>query len=267
VVADTRGQRFSLMLSAGTLLVATILYLVMWQVRAPLWGWALASGLLGLGFTFFSGATEAWLVDALGATGFDGDLESVFGRAETVGGAAMLAGSVAAGFVAQATNLGVPYLLRAAMLGVTLAIAFLFMHDLGFTPRRRAGVVTEVRGVLRGAIDGGLKNPPVRWLMLSAPFTGGVGIYAFYALQPYVVELYGDPTAYGIVGLAAAIIAGAQIVGGAHRAGLVAPPTCSATQPRTRSPHASRPWPCHSSSSLAATTLSPIRSPTMPTPT
>ena len=58
------------MLGAGTLLVSTLLYLVMWQVHAPLLGWAMASILLGLGFTFFSGATEAWLVDALAATGF-----------------------------------------------------------------------------------------------------------------------------------------------------------------------------------------------------
>jgi MFS family permease len=50
--------------------------------------------------------------------------------------------------------------------------------------------------------------------MLAAPFTGGVGIYAFYALQPYLLQLYGDSGAYGIAGLAAAIIAGAQIVGG-----------------------------------------------------
>src|SRR5712691_180242 len=77
VVADTRGRRFSFMLGAATLLVSTLLYLVMWQIRAPLWGWAVASGLLGLGFTFFSGATEAWLVDALGATGFTDNLETV----------------------------------------------------------------------------------------------------------------------------------------------------------------------------------------------
>ena len=50
--------------------------------------------------------------------------------------------------------------------------------------------------------------------MLSAPFTMGVGIYAFYALQPYLLELYGDPNAFGIAGLAAAIVAGAQILGG-----------------------------------------------------
>ena len=214
VIADTRGRRFSFMLGAATLLASTLLYLAMWQLHAPLLGWAVASIILGLGFTFFSGATEAWLVDALRATGFAGSLETVFGRAQTVGGVAMLTGSVLGGVVAQFSNLGVPYLLRAAMLGVTLLVAFRFMHDLGFKPDRESRATAVVRDVWRGALNGGLRNRPVRWLMLAAPFTTGVGFYAFYALQPYLLQLYGDPTAYSIAGLAAAIIAGAQIVGG-----------------------------------------------------
>ena len=56
--------------------------------------------------------------------------------------------------------------------------------------------------------------PAVKWLMVESLFTGGVGIYAFYALQPYLLELYGDPHAYQIAGLVAAIVAGAQILGG-----------------------------------------------------
>jgi MFS family permease len=214
VVADVRGRRFSFLLGAGTLMASTLLYYAMWQIRAPFYGWAAASILLGLGFTFFSGATEAWLVDALAATGGSRSLDKVFGRAQTVTGAAMLTGSVAGGVIAQATSLGVPYLIRAAILGVALAIAFAFMRDIGFTPRRGDGTVAEVRSVVRGSIDGGFRNPPVRWLMLAAPFAGGVGIYAFYAFQPYLLQLYGDPTAYGIAGLAAAVVAGAQIVGG-----------------------------------------------------
>jgi MFS family permease len=214
VVADTRGRRFSFVLGTATLLGSTLLYLAMWQVHAPLLGWAIASILLGLGFTFFSGATEAWLVDALAHTGFTGSLEAVFGRAQVAGGIAMLSGSVAGGIVAQLSNLGVPYVLRAAMLGVTLLVALRFMHDLGFSPARQGNPLTAVRKVVSGAIDGGFRNPPVRWLMLAAPFTGGVGFYAFYAAQPYLLELYGDETAYGIAGLAAALIAAAQIVGG-----------------------------------------------------
>ena len=214
VVADTRGRRFSFLLGCGTLVVATLLYLVMWQVHAPLWGWAIASILLGLGFTYFSGATEAWLVDALNVSGFTGNLESVFGRGQTVSGVAMLVGTVAGGLIAQATNLGVPYVVRAVMLLLTLVIAYRFMHDLGWAPKREASIGLEVRNVVRGAVDGGFRNAPVRWVMLTAPFTFGVGIYAFYAIQPHLLNLYGDQTAYGVAGLAAAIIAGAQIVGG-----------------------------------------------------
>jgi MFS family permease len=214
VVADTRGRRFSYLLGAATLLGSTLLYLVMWQFHAPFIGWALASALLGLGFTFFSGATEAWLVDALGATGFAGQLETVFGRAQTASGAAMLLGSVLGGVLAQATDLGLPYILRAGMLGVTLVIAYRFMHDLGFTPRRGADPLSEVRNVVRGSIDAGWRNPPVRALMLASPFTYGIGFFTFYASQPYLLQLYGDPTAYSVAGLAAALFAGAQILGG-----------------------------------------------------
>ncbi len=214
IVADTRGRRFSFMLGAATLLASTLLYLLMWNIHAPFWGWAIASALLGLGFTFFSGATEAWLVDALNASGFTGNLETVFGRAQMVAGGAMLTGSVLGGVLAQVTDLGVPYIARAALLGVTLVVAWRFMRDIGFTPQRGANPVAAVRGVLDGAIQGGLRNRPVRWLMLAAPFTTGIGFYAFYAFQPYLLELYGDPNAYSIAGLAASIIAGAQIAGG-----------------------------------------------------
>ncbi len=214
VVADTWGRRASYLLGAVTLLASTVLYLVMWQIEAALWGWAIASILIGLGFTFFSGAVEAWLVDALSHHGFSGDLDSVFARGQATAGAAMLAGSVAGGFIAQATSLGVPYIVRAALLGLTLLAAVVFMRDDGFTPHRGKGPVKEVRRVLQASIDGGWRNRSVRWLMLAAPFTGGVSVYAFYALQPYLLELYGDEGAFGIAGLAAAIIAGAQILGG-----------------------------------------------------
>jgi MFS family permease len=97
---------------------------------------------------------------------------------------------------------------------VTLVIAWMFMRDIGFTPERGVTTRTAVRNVVRGALDNGIRNPPVRWLMLASPFVGGVGFYAFYAFQPYLLELFGDPDAYSIAGLAAAIVAGAQIVGG-----------------------------------------------------
>jgi MFS family permease len=214
VLADTWGRRTSYLLGAATLLLSTLLYLGMWQAQAPLWGWAIASILIGLGFTFFSGATEAWLVDALAYSGFKANLESVLARGQVTAGAAMLTGSVAGGFIAQVTNLGVPYILRSALLGLTLVAAFFLMKDLGFSPDRSRGPLEEVRRVVRASLDNGWRNPPVRWLMLAALCAGGVDIFAFYALQPYLLELYGDPEAFGIAGLAAAIVAGTEMLAG-----------------------------------------------------
>jgi MFS family permease len=214
VVADTRGRRASYLLGAATLLVATLLYVWMWQIEAGLLGWALASILIGLGFTFFSGAVEAWLVDALDANDYDGGLESIFARGQTIAGVAMLIGSVAGGFIAQLTNLGIPYLVRSVLLAAVFVVAFFAMRDEGFAPHRGRGPVDELKSVLSASLDSGWRNPPIRWVMLAAPFTAGAGIFAFYAMQPYLLELYGDETAFGIAGLAAAIVAGAQIVGG-----------------------------------------------------
>jgi MFS family permease len=215
VVADTWGRRTSYALGAATLLLSTLLYLGMWKIRAGFWAWALASALLGLGFTFFSGATEAWLADALASTGAKTELDAVLSRGQVATGAAMLTGSVAGGLIAQVTgSLGVPYVIRAVLLGLTLVVALVSMRDLGFTPDRSGGALQEVRRVLRASLDNGWRNPPVRWLMLAGFFTGGVGIFAFYALQPYLLELYGDERAFGIAGLAAAIVAGTQIAAG-----------------------------------------------------
>ena len=125
IIADTVGRRASYLLGTVTLAVTTAALRAALAVEAPFWAWALVSMLLGLGFTFFSGAVEAWLVDALTATGFDGNLESVFGRGQVVEGSAMLTGSVAGGYIAQVTSLGVPFLLRAVVLVAMFVVGVL----------------------------------------------------------------------------------------------------------------------------------------------
>lgn len=214
IVADMWGRRASFLLGTITLAVTTGLYVLLWWAASPFWLWAVVSVLLGLGFTFFSGATEAWLVDALTATGYDGQLDAVFGRAQVVGGVATLVGSVGGGYLAQATNLGVPFVVRAVVLAMMFVVAMVLMRDIGFTPTRDAGPVRQMRQLLDESVQYGWRVPTVRYLMLAAPFTGGVGFYVFYALQPHLLDLYGDDQAYGVAGLVAAIVAGSQIVGG-----------------------------------------------------
>jgi len=214
IVADMWGRRTSFLLGTVTLAVTTALYVLLWEIEAPFWEWALVSLLLGLGFTFFSGATEAWLVDALTATGFEGPLESVFARGQVISGVAMLTGSIGGGYIAQATSLGVPFVVRAGVLALMFAVAFALMRDIGFTPKREGKPVAEMKVIAANSIEFGWRVPAVKYLMLAAPFQGGVGIYVFYALQPHLLDLYGDPRAYGVAGLVAAIVAGSQILGG-----------------------------------------------------
>lgn len=214
IVADLWGRRASFLLGTLTLAVSTALYFLLWQIHAPFWEWAVVSILLGLGFTFFSGATEAWLVDAMQGSGYVGDMEPVFGKGQIVSGIGMLIGSIAGGFIAQISNLGVPFVLRAVILAIMFAIAFIFMRDIGFTPEKTKKPLATMKRIFQASINNGLRHDKIKWLMYAAPFSAGVGIYAFYAAQPYLLELYGDPKAYAVAGLAAALIAGSQVVGG-----------------------------------------------------
>ena len=214
MVADSFGRRTSYLLGAGIQLVGNLLYFWMWYVNGPFWGWAIASLLLGFGYTFFSGALEAWLVDALKHAGFDGDLDPIFAKNQIVTGVAMLVGTVAGGFIAELAALGAPYLVRAGLQLVSFIVALALMRDLGFTPERAAGFAKQVKTLATAGWKYGLANRPVRWVMLAAPFYIGTGIYGFYAAQPYLLDLFGDQEAIGVAGIAAAGIAGTQVAGG-----------------------------------------------------
>lgn len=214
VVADAAGRRISFLLGAGTLLVTTLAYLGLWYIEAGIWWWIIASALIGLGFTFFSGATEAWLVDALEATGFEGSIESVFGRGQVAIGTATLLGTIGGGFLAQ-VDFSLPYLARSGLLLAVVVTAFVAMHDIGYEPERGISVWSQVKSIVKASIRHGLGNRPVRMFMFAAPFSLGVMIWVFYAFQPYLLELFGDPNAVYLSGIAAAVFAISQMIGGA----------------------------------------------------
>ena len=145
VVADTLGRRLSFLLSVTVLAATTLMYVGLAEVGAGVVPFALVSVGMGLGFTFYSGAMEAWLVDALSATGYAGLLDRVFARGQQVTGAAMLVGTVGGGLLGQ-IDLSLPYVVRSVLLLGVFVVAYAVMHDLGFEPRRVA------RGELPGEI-------------------------------------------------------------------------------------------------------------------
>ncbi len=215
VLADTRGRRVSFLLSVAILGVTTVAYVWVAHAGGGLVAFAVVSVLMGLGFTFYSGAVEAWLVDALRATAFEGPLDSIFARGSMITGAAMLIGTVSGGVLGD-VNLALPYLTRAAMLAAVFAVAYAGMHDLGFDPRtvRLLSLHREMMHVARESVAYGWQAPSVRLLILVSFFQFGFLNWAWHAWQPYFLDLLGRDAVW-VAGVIAALISLSMIAGNA----------------------------------------------------
>jgi MFS family permease len=213
VVADTLGRRVSFLLSVSVLAATTLLYVGLAEVGAGVVPFAIVSVGIGLGYTFYSGAMEAWLVDALNATEYDGLLDRVFARGQQVTGAAMLVGTVGGGLLGQ-INLSLPYVVRTVLLLAVFGVAYVVMHDLGFEPRRiSAGELpAEITRNARSGVEFGWRQRNLRLLILASAVQMGFLSWAFYASQPYLLGLL-DSDAIWVSGLVAAGIALSTIGG------------------------------------------------------
>jgi MFS family permease len=218
VVADTLGRRVSFLLCLATLFVTTLLYVAIAWRGWGFWAFVWVSVFLGLGYTFYTGAVDAWLVDALQATGYREPLEPVFARAQMFFGAGMLLGTIGGGLLGQ-IRLDLPYLVRAAIVIPLFVLAWRGMPELGFTPRalelRR--VPSEMRRVFIEGLSYGLKDPVVRPVMLASLVGMSFMIFGFYSWQRYFLDLLGrnlvwvDGVISSLVGLS--LIAGNALVG------------------------------------------------------
>jgi MFS family permease len=216
VVADTVGRRASLLLSAAILCASTLAYVAIPQTSwSPLAPFVVASMALGLGFSFYSGALEAWLVDALAASGFAGSLDAVFSRGAIVSGAAMLIGTLGGGLLGQ-IDLGLPFLVRSALLALAFAIALIGLRDLGFRarPLRLDTLRAELAAVAKAGLRFGWSQRSLRRLMLASAVQSSFVIWGFYAWQPYFQELL-DTDAVWFTGVIAAAVALSTMLGNA----------------------------------------------------
>ncbi|MGQ0802877.1 MAG: MFS transporter [Actinomycetota bacterium] len=213
IVADTRGRRLSFLCSVVVLLTATVAYVGVPAVGGGLLLFCLASVGLGLGYTFYSGAVEAWLVDALTATRYEGELDRVFAGGQIVTGAAMLVGTVGGGFLGT-VDLAIPFLVRAGFLVPVFAIAFVAMHDIGFAPRplEFSTVASEMRGVARASLVYGWRQSRVRLVVMVSFLQYGFLTWAFYAWQPYFLDLLGRNLVW-VSGVISALIALSTMAG------------------------------------------------------
>jgi MFS family permease len=215
VVADTVGRRVSFLASLVVLAVSTVLYVGLAQTGAGVISFSVASVFMGLGFTFYSGAMEAWLVDGVRYHGYHGDLDHVFSRGQFISGAAMLTGTVGGGIVGQ-INLALPFVIRSGLLIVLLGLAYFGMRDVGFQPQRvklRAVPAAATRIGLDG-VRFGWGHRSLRLLMVGGAIQGGFFFWAWYAWQPYFLELLGSDKVW-VAGVVAALLAISMMIGNA----------------------------------------------------
>ena len=215
VVADTLGRRISFLLSIAVLGTGTFGYVALSSIDAGIVAFCAVSVVLGLGFTFYSGAMEAWLVDGLRHLGYDGELDQIFSRGQIVSGLAMLVGTIGGGALGQ-IDLALPFLMRTVLLGVLFGLAFVGMHDLGFIPRRVPWreLPHEASKIAADGVAFGWKHRSLRLLMIATAVQSGFMAWAWYAWQPYFLQLLASDAVW-IAGVVAALLAVSMMVGNA----------------------------------------------------
>lgn len=212
-VADGKGRRVSLRWSSLMLFAGTLGYLA-----AGTWGggfpaFVAASAVLGLGFTFFSGAAEAWAVDELKYMGETGTETSLFSSAATASSMMMLFGTVSGGLLGS-IDYRIPYILRGLLFLVMLLLTCFSMPEKGWKADEEVLSGWErVRRTASDSVKFGWKIPSLRRLMGVSLILGIFMMWGFYALQPYITDLAGFPGAAWLSGLVTALLTLSQIGG------------------------------------------------------
>lgn len=147
IVADLYSRRLSVVIGFAVMGAGLVL-----QGAVPeLWAVLLAQVVWGIGYTFTSGATQAWITDEVG----EDAVRPLFTRATQIGLAMTFVGTLlagAAGLVALAVPLlvaGAGYVLLAAALAVV-------MPERNFSPAPRAE--RETFGAMRRTLRDGLRQ-------------------------------------------------------------------------------------------------------------
>lgn len=213
IVADTRGRRLSFLLSVSVLFVGTVGYVAVASLGGGFAAICAFSVVLGLGYTFYSGAVEAWLVDALIAAGSTEPVDRVLARGGMVSSVAMLVGTVAGGLLATLSFV-LPYLVRCALLVMAFGIAFVAMHELGFAPKRLplGDVPAQMMRIGRDSIRFGWNMPRARLAILAGAMPAVFLEWGYHAWQPYFLDLLGSEDTR-VLGLIAAAIALSMMAG------------------------------------------------------
>lgn len=187
VVADVTSRRRSIQIGCVLIGLAFLL-----EGLVPRFGAVLLAQLLwGLGYTFTSGASEAWITEEIGEEA----AAQAFVRGAQLGTAAGLAGIVGS-VVLASLRLNLPIVLAGALMMVLAAILALVMPERGFAPR--AGDGHSHWRVMRDTLSAGvtlLRQRPVLRIVLLVELISGLYSEGFDRLwQKHILDNLTLPT-------------------------------------------------------------------------
>lgn len=188
ILADLKGRKVSIMV--GYVLTGLAFCL---QALAPhFWAVALAQAVWGIGYTFTSGAEQAWIADEVGPE----RAAQAFSRARQAAQVASLVGVALAGLLG-AIDLALPVLVcGVGMLAMAGALP-LVMRETGFAPADHADL-SGWQAMLRTASQAvalARRRPIVLWLLISGVVVGLYSEGYDRLWMPHLLQNVGLPDA------------------------------------------------------------------------
>ena len=191
VVADVYSRRLSILIGSVTIGLAFLL-----EGLVPLFGAVLLSQVIwGLGYTFTSGASEAWISDEIGEEA----AAQAFVRGAQLGTVGGLLGIVV-GITLASVQLNLPIVLGGALMIALAALLALWMPERGFKPlqREERSSWSAMATTLRAGIAL-LRQRPVLRIVLLVELVSGLYSEGFDRLwQKHILESFTLPTLRGI---------------------------------------------------------------------
>jgi MFS transporter, DHA3 family, tetracycline resistance protein len=189
IVADLYSRRLSIIIGF-TLIGAGFLL----QGLMPAFLAILAAQVLwGIGYTFTSGADQAWITDEIGAE----RAGKVFVRSQQISLTATIAGTVTAGALGV-TSLPLPMTLSGAGMILLALVLVLFMREDNFqrTPRAERETFRQMAETLTHGLAAARRRPVVRTLVLIS-LISGLSSEAFDRLWSVKILDFSFPTVFG----------------------------------------------------------------------
>ena len=193
VVADVYSRRLSIIIGVALIGVGFTL-----EGSVPVFGAVIAAQVIwGIGYTFTSGATEAWITDEVGEEA----VGKVFLRGtqmQLIGALAGTIGAVALGVI----NVRVPIIVGGLGLVVLAVVLFVIMPErhMHVVPRAERSTFAQMAATTRAGLRLAMARPVVKTLILVS-LVAGLASEAFDRLNTAsIIERFTFPTVLGYMG-------------------------------------------------------------------